>query len=158
MQGAVGLRNRPSTSFKRGLPVCTFLAPSVGLGTSQHLAGPFIGLSSSRCFRALENAAVHPFKKIARRGRRGPSGGLFYFAPALLGVAPKVADALRTGDGVRFEEFGPECVVALDMINTGQYEQRLAATGSQSFLMSPAIAEEAAFSMSVATSAVSEWQ
>jgi hypothetical protein len=59
---------------------------------------------------------------------------------------------------VRFEEFGPECVVALDMINTGQYEQRLAATGSQSFLMSPAIAEEAAFSMSVATSAVSEWQ
>src|SRR6266487_1440808 len=65
LQGAVGLRNRPSTSFKRGLPVCTFLvlASSVGLGTSQHLAGRFIGLSSSRCFRALENAAVHHLQK-----------------------------------------------------------------------------------------------
>lgn len=51
-------------------------------------------------------------------------GGLFYFAPVLLGVAPKIADAFRTGGGVRFEDFGPECVVALDMINSGQYEQR----------------------------------
>ena len=51
-------------------------------------------------------------------------GGLFYFATVLLGVAPKVADAFRTGGGVRFEDFGPECVVALDMINSGQYEQR----------------------------------
>jgi len=51
-------------------------------------------------------------------------GGLFYFAPVLLAVAPKVADAFRTGGGVRFEDFGPECVVALDMINSGQYEQR----------------------------------
>lgn len=51
-------------------------------------------------------------------------GGLFYFAPVLLGIAPKVAEAFQTGGGVRFQEFGPECVVALDMINRGQYEQR----------------------------------
>ncbi len=51
-------------------------------------------------------------------------GGLFYFAPVLLGMAPKVADAFRTGGGVRFEEFGPECVVAIDLLNSGQYEQR----------------------------------
>ncbi len=52
-------------------------------------------------------------------------GGLIYFAPILLSVAPKVADAFRTGGGVRFEDFGSECVAALDMINGGQYEQRL---------------------------------
>ena len=51
-------------------------------------------------------------------------GGLFYFAPVLLGAAPRVADAFRAGGGVRFEDFGPECVVALDMINSGQYEER----------------------------------
>ena len=52
-------------------------------------------------------------------------GGLIDFAPILLSVAPKVADAFRTGGGVRFEDFGSECVAALDMINGGQYEQRL---------------------------------
>jgi hypothetical protein len=60
---------------------------------------------------------------------------------------------------VRFEEFGPECVVALDMINTGQYEQRL---GSYWLAKLPDVSSdcrmEAAFSMSIATSAVSEWQ
>jgi ubiquinone/menaquinone biosynthesis C-methylase UbiE len=62
---------------------------------------------------------------VASEGTDHFMGGLFYFAPVLLGVAPKVVDAFRTGGGVRFEEFGPECVVALDMINSGQYEQRL---------------------------------
>jgi 2-polyprenyl-3-methyl-5-hydroxy-6-metoxy-1,4-benzoquinol methylase len=61
---------------------------------------------------------------VASEGTDHFMGGLFYFAPVLLGVAPKVADAFRTGGGVRFEGFGPECVVALDMINSGQYEQR----------------------------------
>ena len=61
---------------------------------------------------------------VASEGTDHFMGGLFHFAPVLLGVAPKVADAFRTGGGVRFEEFGPECVVALDMINSGQYQQR----------------------------------
>ena len=61
---------------------------------------------------------------VASEGTDHFMGGLFYFAPVLLRVAPKVADAFRTGGGVRFEDFGPECVVALDMINSGQYEQR----------------------------------
>src|ERR1700723_2738103 len=62
---------------------------------------------------------------LASEGTDHFMGGLFYFAAALLGVAPKVADSFRTGGGVRFEEFGPECVVALDMINSGQYDNRL---------------------------------
>src|SRR3972149_9732047 len=63
---------------------------------------------------------------VASDGTDHFMGGLFYFAPVLLGVSPKVADAFRTGGGVRFQDFGPECVVALDMISSGQYEQRLA--------------------------------
>jgi ubiquinone/menaquinone biosynthesis C-methylase UbiE len=62
---------------------------------------------------------------LASEGTDHFMGGLFHFAPVLLGAASKVADAFRTGGGVRFEDFGPECVVALDMINSGQYDQRL---------------------------------
>jgi 2-polyprenyl-3-methyl-5-hydroxy-6-metoxy-1,4-benzoquinol methylase len=72
---------------------------------------------------AFQLPAEHAYL-VASEGTDHFMGGLFYFAPVLLAVAPKVADAFRTGGGVRFEDFGPECVVALDMINSGQYEQR----------------------------------
>lgn len=62
---------------------------------------------------------------VASEGTDHFMGGLFYFAPVLLGAAPRVAEAFKTGGGVQFEDFGPECVIALDMINSGQYEQRL---------------------------------
>jgi hypothetical protein len=45
---------------------------------------------------------------------------------ALARIAPQVAKAFVEGGGVRFEEFGPDCVSALDLINRGQYEQRFA--------------------------------
>jgi SAM-dependent methyltransferase len=53
-------------------------------------------------------------------------GGMWEMVPPLLGVAPRVAASFRKGGGVRFEEFGPDCVNALDLINRGQYEQRFA--------------------------------
>ena len=53
-------------------------------------------------------------------------GGMWEMVPALLRVAPKVAQAFEKGGGVRFEEFGPDCISALDLINRGQYEQRFA--------------------------------
>ncbi len=62
---------------------------------------------------------------VASEGTDHFMGGLFHFAPVLLGVAPKVADAFEKGGGVKFEDFGSDCVTALDMINSGQYEQRL---------------------------------
>jgi 2-polyprenyl-3-methyl-5-hydroxy-6-metoxy-1,4-benzoquinol methylase len=62
---------------------------------------------------------------VASQGTDHFMGGLFYVTPVLLGVAPKVAEAFEKGGGIRFEEFGPECVHALDLINSGQYEQRL---------------------------------
>jgi 2-polyprenyl-3-methyl-5-hydroxy-6-metoxy-1,4-benzoquinol methylase len=51
-------------------------------------------------------------------------GGMWEMVPPLLRQAPKVAEAFRKGGGVPFEEFGPDCVRALDLINRGQYETR----------------------------------
>jgi SAM-dependent methyltransferase len=51
-------------------------------------------------------------------------GGLFAMVPPLMRVAPEVARAFAEGGGVRFEDFGPDCVSALDLINRGQYETR----------------------------------
>jgi len=53
-------------------------------------------------------------------------GGLFAMVPPLLRAAPEVARAFAEGGGVPFDKFGPECVSALDLVNRGQYESRLA--------------------------------
>ena len=53
-------------------------------------------------------------------------GGLFAMVPPLLRVAPQVAKAFAQGGGVPFGEFGADCISALDLINRGQYETRLA--------------------------------
>jgi len=66
---------------------------------------------------------------LASEGTDHFMGGLLCFAPILLGAAPKVADAFEQGGGVPFEEYGEDCVRALDMMNRGQYEQRLLPTG-----------------------------
>jgi 2-polyprenyl-3-methyl-5-hydroxy-6-metoxy-1,4-benzoquinol methylase len=52
-------------------------------------------------------------------------GGLFCMAPVLLRAAPKVAEAFENGGGVRFEDFGTDGIVGLDLINRGQYDHRL---------------------------------
>jgi SAM-dependent methyltransferase len=52
-------------------------------------------------------------------------GGLFSMVPVLLRTAPDVATAFARGGGVKFEAFGSEAVVGLDLMNRGQYEQRL---------------------------------
>jgi SAM-dependent methyltransferase len=61
---------------------------------------------------------------LASEGSDHFAGGMFEMVPVLMRAAPKVAEAFVKGGGVRFEEFGPECVHALDLINRGQYEQR----------------------------------
>ena len=53
-------------------------------------------------------------------------GGLFAMAPVLLRVAPRVAKAFAEGGGVAFEDYGPEGILALDLMNRGQYEHRFA--------------------------------
>lgn len=54
-------------------------------------------------------------------------GGLPLAAVPMLRIAPKVAEAFRRGGGVNFQDFGADCVHALDVMNRGTYEQR--ATG-----------------------------
>jgi 2-polyprenyl-3-methyl-5-hydroxy-6-metoxy-1,4-benzoquinol methylase len=61
---------------------------------------------------------------LASDGTDHFAGGMFEMVPVLMRAAPKVAEAFAKGGGVRFEDFGPECVTALDLINRGQYEHR----------------------------------
>lgn len=61
---------------------------------------------------------------LASEGTDHFVGGMWEMVPALMKVAPKVAEAFAKGGGVRFEEFGHDCVEALDLINRGQYEAR----------------------------------
>ena len=63
---------------------------------------------------------------LASEGTDHFVGGLFAMVPPLMRVAPDVAAAFRNGGGVAFGDFGPGCVEALDLINRGQYESRLA--------------------------------
>src|SRR2546428_402660 len=53
-------------------------------------------------------------------------GGMWEMVPALMRVAPRVAEAFEKGGGVPFGDFGPDCVNALDLINRGQYDERFA--------------------------------
>jgi hypothetical protein len=62
---------------------------------------------------------------LASEGTDHFVGGMFEMVPPLMRVAPQVAQAFAKGGGVPFAEFGPDCVGALDLINRGQYEQRL---------------------------------
>jgi 2-polyprenyl-3-methyl-5-hydroxy-6-metoxy-1,4-benzoquinol methylase len=59
---------------------------------------------------------------LASEGTDHFAGGMFEMVPVLMRVAPKVAQAFREGGGVAFEDFGPDCVTALDLINRGMYE------------------------------------
>jgi ubiquinone/menaquinone biosynthesis C-methylase UbiE len=61
---------------------------------------------------------------LASEGTDHFAGGMFEMVPVLMRAAPKVAAAFEKGGGVGFEEFGPDCVNALDLINRGMYEHR----------------------------------
>ena len=63
---------------------------------------------------------------VASEGTDHYVGGLYAMAAVLLRVAPRVAQAFREGGGVPFHDYGEEGVVALDLVNRGQYEQRFA--------------------------------
>jgi SAM-dependent methyltransferase len=61
---------------------------------------------------------------LASEGTDHFMGGLFLIAPVLLGAAPKVAEAFKTGGGVTLDDLGADGVEALDWLNCGQYEHR----------------------------------
>ena len=61
---------------------------------------------------------------LASEGTDHFAAGMFEMVPVLMRVAPRVAQAFEKGGGVPFEDFGPDCVTALDLINRGMYEHR----------------------------------
>jgi len=71
-------------------------------------------------------------------------GGLFSIVPVLLRVAPDVATAFVQGGGIRFEEIGSEGVFGFDLINRGQYEQRLTSYWLKALPMVTALLEAGA--------------
>ena len=54
-------------------------------------------------------------------------GGLFKGAPALAAMAPKVADAFETGQGIPFQAYGEGEPLAIEQMNRSVYEARLVA-------------------------------
>ncbi len=62
---------------------------------------------------------------LASDGTDHFAGAMFGMAPALLRVAPQVAESFRKGGGVHFDDYGDEGIEALDLINRGNYENRL---------------------------------
>lgn len=63
---------------------------------------------------------------LASEGTDHYAGGLFLMTPLLLGFAPKIAEAFRSGGGVPFEEIGHEGLHAIEAMSRGQHENRLA--------------------------------
>lgn len=61
---------------------------------------------------------------LASEGTDHFMGGLFLIAPVLLGAAPRVAEAFKSGGGVTLDDLGADGVEALDWLNCGQYEHR----------------------------------
>ncbi|GAA4413499.1 class I SAM-dependent methyltransferase [Quisquiliibacterium transsilvanicum] len=54
--------------------------------------------------------------------------GMFTGLPAMMAMAPRLADAFRSGGGVPFAEFGEALPVALEQMNRSVYESRLVRT------------------------------
>ena len=52
-------------------------------------------------------------------------GGLFKGAPDLAAMAPRVAEAFRSGQGIPFQAFGENTPLALEHMNRAVYEARL---------------------------------
>ncbi|MCP5199767.1 MAG: methyltransferase domain-containing protein [Gammaproteobacteria bacterium] len=63
---------------------------------------------------------------LASDGTDHYMGGLFGMVPPLMAVAPRIRTAFREGGGVPFADFPPECRHAIDLMNRGNYEHRLA--------------------------------
>ncbi len=53
-------------------------------------------------------------------------GGMFGMPPPLLAQAPRLLQAMRDGGGVPFGDFAPACRHAIDVMNRGNYDNRLA--------------------------------
>lgn len=75
--------------------------------------------------RTFSLPAEHAFL-LASEGTDHFMGGLFLAGPALLSQAPALAQAFKEGGGVPFDEYDDDMIDAINLMNGGPYEHRLA--------------------------------
>lgn len=62
---------------------------------------------------------------LASEGTDHYMGGLFLAGPSLLSLAPRMVDVFRNGGGIPFDAAGPDWIEAVDLLNSGAYDNRL---------------------------------
>ncbi len=129
--GYLGLKAGLFEAMKDGVPVSAAdLADKTGL-TFRYVEEWLNGMTSAGWLEHDETAgtfsmpAEHGFL-LASEGTDHYMGGLFLAGPSLLSQAPEVARAFREGGGVHFNAFDDDWIEALDLMNGGAYQHRLA--------------------------------
>jgi len=127
----VGLKNGLFGAMKQSGPVTpAALAENTGLHgryVDEWLRGMTAAgwLDHDEAGGTFSLSAEHAYL-LASEGTDHFMGGLFLAGPSLLAQAPEVARAFREGGGVHFHDFGPDWIEAMDLMNGGAYERRLA--------------------------------
>lgn len=129
--GYLGLKSGLFEAMKDGAPVAPDkLAEKTGL-QPRYVEEWLRGMTAAGWLEHDEEAGTfsmppeHGFL-LASEGTDHFMGGLFLAGPSLLSQAPGVARAFRDGGGVHFDEFDDDWIEALDLMNGGAYENRLA--------------------------------
>ena len=129
--GYLGLKSGLFNAMKDGAPVmASELVEKTGL-TARYVEEWLKGMTAAGWLEhdektgAFSMPAEHGFL-LASEGTDHFMGGLFLAGPSLLSQAPKVARAFREGGGVHFAAFDDDWIKALDLMNGGAYQHRLA--------------------------------
>ena len=129
--GYLGLKAGLFEAMKDGAPVSSSeLAEKTGL-QHRYVEEWLNGMTAAGWLEHDEEAGTfsmpceHGFL-LASEGTDHFMGGLFLAGPSLLSQAPDVARAFREGGGVHFASFDEDWIEALDLMNGGAYQNRLA--------------------------------
>jgi ubiquinone/menaquinone biosynthesis C-methylase UbiE len=129
--GYLGLKSGLFEAMKNGEPIsAAHLAQKAGL-TPRYVEEWLNGMTSAGWLEHDADANTFAMPKehgflLASEGTDHFMGGLFLAGPSLLSQAPDVARAFREGGGVKFDAFDEDWIEALDLMNGGAYQHRLA--------------------------------
>jgi len=129
--GYLGLKSGLFEAMKDGVPVSSHDLANKTRLTHRYVEEWLNGMTAAGWLEHDEETATftmpaeHGFL-LASEGTDHYMGGLFLAGPSLLSQAPEVARAFREGGGVHFGEFDHDWIEALDLMNGGAYQHRLA--------------------------------
>lgn len=129
--GYLGLKSGLFEAMKDGEPnTCSNLTKKTGLET-RYVEEWLNGMTAAGWLDHDEAAGTFSLPKehgflLASEGTDHFMGGLLLAGPSLLSQAPAVARAFREGGGVHFDAFDHDWIEALDLMNAGAYQNRLA--------------------------------